>query len=102
MNKEKNINIKNSIKETRERHSNMDVKTFEVKVVTSKLSNAQKDDINALFKEAKWLRNSHLADFKNATRDAKTANVKVKDSIEVRPLTHLGSQIKQDIYDNIK
>lgn len=102
MNKEKNINIKNSIKETRERHSKMDVKTFEVKVVTSKLSNAQKDDINALFKEAKWLRNSHLADFKNATRDAKTANVKVKDSIETRPLTHLGSQIKQDIYDNIK
>ena len=75
MNKEKNINIKNSIKETRERHSKMDVKTYEVKVVTSKLSNAQKDDINALFKEAKWLRNSHLADFENAARDAKTANV---------------------------
>ena len=102
MNKERNINIANSIKETKERHSHMDVKTYEVKVVTSKLSNAKKDDINALFKEAKWLRNSHLADFKNATRDAKTANVKVKDSIETRPLTHLGSQIKQDIYDNIK
>ena len=98
----KNINIKNSIKETRERHSKMDVKTFEVKVVTSKLSIAQRDDINALFKEAKWLRNSHLADFKNAKRDAKTANVKVKDHIEVRQLTHLGSQIRQEIYDNIK
>ena len=98
----KNINIANSIKETRKRHAKMDVETYEIKVVTSKLSNAQKDDINAVFREAKWLRNSHLADFENADRDAKTANVKIKDTIEVRPIEHLGSQIKQDIYDNIK
>lgn len=102
MNKEKNINIANSIRETKERHSKMDVKTYEVKVITSKLSNVQKNDINAVFREAKWLRNSHIADFKNADRNAKTANVKVKNVIEVRPLKHLGSQIRQDIYDNIK
>ena len=102
MNKERNINIANSIKETKERHSHMDVKTYEVKVVTSKLSHAQEDDVNAVFREAKWLRNSHIADFEHADRNAKTANVKVKDNIEIRPLKHLGSQIKQDIYDNIK
>ena len=45
MNKEKNINIANSIRETKERHSKMDVKTYEVKVITSKLSNVQKNDI---------------------------------------------------------
>lgn len=37
----KNQIIKETLIATRARHSNMDVKTFEVKVVSSKLSNNQ-------------------------------------------------------------
>ena len=99
---EKNANIKESIRSTRERHANMVCKTFEVKVVTSKLSHVQREEINAAFREAKWLRNSIIADFKHADRNAKTASVKVGDVTEERPLVRLGSQMKQDIYDKVK
>ena len=38
MSQEKNASISNTIKNTRERHTNMICKTYEVKVVMSKLS----------------------------------------------------------------
>ena len=56
-NVEKNNIVKETIKSTRERHSNMDCRVFEVKVVGSKLNNKQKEQINQYFREAKWRRN---------------------------------------------
>lgn len=99
---EKNTSISNTIKDTRERHAHMICKTYGVKVVTSKLSCAQREELNAAFREAKWLRNDIISDFKRANRNAKTANVKTPDGFEERELVHLGSQIKQDIYDKVK
>ena len=55
MNQEKNASISNTIKNTRERHANMICKTYEVKVVMSKLSCVQREELNAAFCEAKWL-----------------------------------------------
>lgn len=102
MSQEKNANISNTIKNTRERHANMICKTYKVKVVMSKLSCVQKEELNAAFREAKWLRNDIVSDLEHANRNAKTANVKTPDGFEARELAHLGSQMKQDIYDRVK
>ena len=102
MSQEKNASISNTIRKTRERHANMICKTYKIKVVTSKLSCVQKEELNAAFREAKWLRNDIVSDLKHANRNAKTANVKTPNGFEERELTHLGSQIKQDIYDKVK
>lgn len=99
---EKNRKIKETLIATKARHSKMNVKTFEVKVVGSKLSYEQKDQINQYFKEAKWLRNYFLTDLKNANWKTNVVNVKVKDNIETRTLDILGSQVKQDILKNLK
>jgi len=103
MNKErKNKTIKKTISDTRERHSYMDCRTYEVKVVGSKLSRSQKDQVNQYFREAKWLRNFIIADLENANRDAKSVIVKIGNDFEERTLEILGSQVKQDIYDKVR
>ena len=95
---EKNQKIRCTLKQTKEKHSNMDCKVFECKVVSSKLNKFQREAINTLFREAKWLFNYVLDDVKDKNRDsARKVPVKVKDNIEYRELTILGSQIKQSI-----
>ena len=100
----KNENIKNSIRATKKRHSQMTCCVFEMKIVRGKLSFEKKDYLDALFREAKWLRNSELAkdDISLLDRNAAEANVKVGETFEVHKLTHLGSQMKQDIVDQLK
>ena len=100
----KNETIKESIKATRERHAGMRCRVFEVKIDSSKLSKAKKAALDLLFREAKWLRNSELAKGDPALfdRNAKEATVKVGDAFEVRSLTILGSQIRQDVVDALK
>ena len=98
----KNADIRIAMKTTRERHSRMDCRVFEAKVVSSKIPKSQKEQVNQYFREAKWRRNSIIADFENADRNGKTAVVKVGDTYEERELTILGSQVRQDIYDNVK
>lgn len=101
---DKNTVIKNTIASTRERHTNMVCRVFEVKIISGKLSKTKKSLLDQYFLEGKWLRNSELAkgDIASLDRKAKTARVKVGDIFEERPLNILGSQIKQDIVDSIK
>ena len=100
----KNAQIRKTMSETRERRAGMLCRVFGVKVVRGKLSREKRDHLEALFREAKWLRNSELAkdDASLFGRNAKTATVKVGDSFEERPLTHLGSQMRQDVVDQLK
>ena len=98
----KNNRIKQAIQATRERHKNMVCKVFELKLSTRKMSKTQKEQLTTYFREAKWRRNSIIADFASASRKSKTAIVKVGDAFEERPFTILGSQVIQDIYDSIK
>lgn len=100
----KNEQIKNTMMETRQRRAGMICRVFEVKIVHGKLSHEKKDYLDALFREAKWLRNSELAkdDITLLDRNAKEATVKVGSNFEIRPLTHLGSQMRQDVVDQIK
>ena len=58
----KNQKIKDTGKATRERRKDMLCRVFEVKVDHSKLSKSQRNDVNTLFREAKWFRNAYLAD----------------------------------------
>lgn len=100
----KNLAIRNTVKATRERRDGLICRVFKIKIVQGKLSREKKDHLDALFREAKWLRNSELAkdDVSLFDRDAKTAKVKVGDVFEERSLTHLGSQMRQDIVDQLK
>ena len=79
MNNAKNQRIKESLRDTKERHSSMNCRVFEVKVVSSKLNRTQKDSVNALFREAKWLRNAYIA---GESVIDNTVPVKAGDTIE--------------------
>ena len=98
----KNKRIKQAIKDTRKKHDNMTCKVFELKLSSRKMSKTQKEQLTTYFREAKWRRNSIIANFGDADRNAKSALVKVGDEFEERKFTILGSQVVQDIYDNIK
>ena len=97
----KNQKIKETGKATRERRKDMLCRAFEVKVDFSKMPKSQRNDVNTLFREAKWFRNAYLAD-KDLSDKSKTVKVKVKDIFEERELTLLGSQIKQSIISEVK
>ena len=97
----KNQKIKETGKATRERRKDMLCRVFEVKADLSRMSKSQKNDVNTLFREAKWFRNAYLAD--NGLSDkSRSVKVKVKDVFEERELTLLGSQIKQSIISEVK
>ena len=97
----KNQKIKETGKATRERRKDMLCRVFEVKVDLSRMSKSQRNDVNTLFREAKWFRNAYLAD--NGLSDkSRSVKVKVKDVFEERELTLLGSQIKQSIISEVK
>ena len=97
----KNQKIKETGKATRERRKDMLCRVFEVKADLSRMSKSQKNDVNTLFREAKWFRNAYLGD--NGLSDkSRSVKVKVKDVFEERELTLLGSQIKQSIISEVK
>ena len=98
----KNEKIKQAMQATRERHKNMICRVFELKLNTRKMSSSQREQLTTYFREAKWRRNSIIADFASASRKAKSAIIKVGDAFEERPFSILGSQVIQDIYDSIK
>ena len=104
MNKEeKNLKIRQSIQDTHKRHQTMDCKTYEIKVLHAKLNKDQKTTINTMFREAKWLRNFHIANNIDKTfRSTRTVQIKVQDRFEERRISSLGSQMIQDVFDNIK
>ena len=97
----KNQKIKETGKATRERRKDMLCRVFEVKADLSRMSKSQRNDVNTLFREAKWFRNAYLGD--NGLSDkSRSVKVKVKDIFEERELTLLGSQIKQSIISEVK
>ena len=97
----KNQKIKETGKATRERRKDMLCRVFEVKADLSRMSKSQRNDVNTLFREAKWFRNAYLGD--NGLSDkSRSVKVKVKDIFEEREITLLGSQIKQSIISEVK
>lgn len=98
----KNKRIAKTIKETRSRRSLMDVKCYDLKLDSSKLSARTKEVLERSFLEKKWIRNSAIAHNDFTLDFLKSLNnevqVKMPDrSFETRQLTTLGSQIRQSV-----
>jgi putative transposase len=95
-------------RETQLRHSIQDCKVFEVKIVKSKLSKTSLNNMNTLFKEAKYFYNFCLSHDNLDLIDTKVKSVPVKvlDKFEDRKLSILPGQSKQSIkskmFSNIK
>ena len=98
----KNKRIAEAGKKTRARRSLMDVKCYDLKLDSSKLSARAKEALERSFLEKKWIRNSAIAHNDFTLDFLKRLNnevqVKMPDgSFETRQLTTLGSQIRQSV-----
>lgn len=103
----KNKQIKEAGKATRKRRNAMDCRVYHLKISKRKLTNTQKNALDRLFLEAKWLRNHALANeqfnaaFLNEIGD--TVQIKNrKGEFETRNLEILGSQMRQAILSQIR
>ena len=103
MPEEKNLKIKDTLRATKERHSQMDCHIFCVKIQENRLSRAKYEKLVRCFLEAKWLYNAVLSSTKDFPRsDIKTVVVKGKDAFEEREINTLSAQMKQDVVDSVK
>lgn len=100
---EKNLKIKDTLRATKERRSQMDCRVFCVKVQENRLSKAKLEKLYRCFLEGKWLYNAVLSSTGDFPRSGiKTVLVKVKDSFEEREIKCLSSQMKQSVVDSVK
>ena len=108
---DKNKRIAQTRKETRKRRKNMDVLVRTVKIQRNKLSSSQREKLDRLFLEGKWLYNTALAhnQFDEKFRKSlnNTAEIKLPSGeIEIRNLEVLGGQLQQGVLsrmrDNLK
>ena len=103
----KNKRIAQSQKQTRQRRKNMDVVVRTVKVQRNKLSKTQREALQRMFLEGKWLYNTAIAhdDFSEDFRKqlANTAEVKLPSgAVEKRQLTVLKGQLQQGVLARIR
>ena len=107
----KNKRIAQTQKETRHRRKNMDILVRVVKIQRNKLSSSQRDKLDRVFLEGKWLYNTALAhsQFDEKFRKSLNNTVEVKlpdNEVETRPLEVLGGQLQQGVLtrmrDNLK
>ena len=100
----KNAKIRETNKATREKREGQQCRVFEAKAVKGKLSHEKEEHIARLFLEGKWLWNDTVsqADVFAADRGPKSVIVRTPGGDEERPLTALGSQMKQDIVDRVE
>jgi putative transposase len=98
--KTKNQQIKDSLIATRNKRKNQVCKVYEIKLISNKMNISQKEFLNRVFLEAKWMYNDILNHNDLKTYDTKKKQVEVlnKDKeVEIREITTLGSQIKQEL-----
>ena len=105
----KNASIKEAMKTTHEKRKSQVCRVYMLKIQYNKLSARQKEDLKMLFVEAKWLYNDILnyGSIKgNSIFDYELGNVvevKLPDgSFDGRNLDHIGSQMKQSVYTDLK
>ena len=105
----KNASIKEALKATHEKRKSQVCRVYMLKVQKSALSSRQKEDFTMLFVEAKWLYNDILnyGSVKGQSifdyEPGNVVEVKLPDgSIVDHSLDHIGSQMKQSVYTDIK
>jgi len=103
---DKKQKIKESLKKTKEKRKNQIPKVYQLKISYSNLNNQQKQWLEKVFLEAKWLYNYCISDIQNRlnpqTEKTKQVDVKTPKGIETRQIICLSSQMKQGILDRIK
>ncbi len=103
---DKKQKIKESLKKTKERRKNQIPKVYQLKISYSNLNKEQKQWLERVFLEAKWLYNYTVANIENRlnsqTEKSKQVEIKTPKGIETREITCLSSQMKQGILDRIK
>ena len=102
MSEEKNLKIKESLRATKERRSQMDCRVFPVKVQENRLSRAKEEKLHRCFLETKWLRNAVVATENLSLENTSSVQVKVKDAFEIREINTLSAQMKQSVVDSVK
>ncbi len=98
--------IKKSLKKTREKRKNQIAKVYQLKISYSNLNKHQKQWLERVFLEAKWLYNYTVSDIESRlnpqTEKIKQVEVKTPKGYEIREINCLSSQMKQGILDRIK
>ena len=102
----KNKRIKATMNATRTRRAKMECFTRKIKIDRSHLNNKQKEAIERLFLECKWLANSCIANerFDNDYLKELDGKVPVKTpkGMEERPFLVLGGQLSQSVIRELK
>lgn len=102
MSEEKNSKIKDTLRATKERRSQMDCRVVSVKVQENRLSRAKYEKIVRCFLEGKWLHNAVVASETLSVEDTSKVQIKVNGSFETREIKNLSSQMKQSVVDSVK
>lgn len=106
----KNAQIKAAGQQTRQRRKTQAAKTYDLKIVSHKLSAKQQETLEQMFLQAKWYYNdviSHLEDHNLNDYDTKVKNVAVRmgsesDDFEERQLDVLSSKMKQGLVEQVR
>ena len=108
MSKEKNAQIKASIKATKERRKTQKCFVFSTKIDYRKLNKLQKEQLQMLFVEAKWVYNdiiNHLQDNELSSWNDKKTSVMVKQtdgSFVENTLHYFKSSLMQTVHDKVR
>ncbi|SMP16038.1 Transposase [Desulfurobacterium pacificum] len=96
--------IRNTLKQTREKRKHQVPRVYQVKL--QNLSARDRETLDSLFLEAKWLYNYVIADIENRlTPDVwklKEVEVKTPEGFEKREIKQLSSQMRQGIVERIR
>ena len=97
--KAKNEQIAESFKATKERRKRQTPRVVDLKIVTNKLTANQREALERLFIEAKWVYNDAIGSDNIFAYQApkKTVAVHTPEGVEQREFKVLGSQMKQSI-----
>ena len=105
----KNASIKESIRATRKKRTLQVCRVYMLKIQQNALSDRQQNDLKMLFVEAKWLYNDILR--YGSINGNSIFNYNIGNVVEVklpdgtfdgRNLDHIGSQMKQSVYTDLK
>ena len=108
-NQSKNLQIKQSIRNTRNRRKNQICKTYKLKIDYSALNSQQRECLFRMFLEAKWLWNDILR-WSELNTDNSPFNYKITNTVYVklptgvydeRQLNYLHSQMKQALQQQL-
>ena len=106
---EKNRRIAEKGKETRQRHSTMNAKTYTLGI-NKNMNNAKKEKLQQLFLQTKWMyndiisfmENNNIHDYNDKVSEVEVKMGKHSDQYETRQLDVLPARVKQGIIARVK